>query len=43
LQAFIDAGATTITLRLPSYSQDYQFERVTNEVLGPLRQSLAHA
>lgn len=40
LQAFIDAGVTTITLRIPSYTQDYQFERVTNEVLGPLRQSL---
>jgi alkanesulfonate monooxygenase SsuD/methylene tetrahydromethanopterin reductase-like flavin-dependent oxidoreductase (luciferase family) len=37
LQAFIQAGATTITLRLTSYSQDYQFERVTNEVLSAFR------
>jgi hypothetical protein len=37
--ATIDAGATTIMLRLPSYNQDDQFERVTNEVLAPLRQS----
>jgi alkanesulfonate monooxygenase SsuD/methylene tetrahydromethanopterin reductase-like flavin-dependent oxidoreductase (luciferase family) len=34
LQSFIDAGATTITLRLTSYSQDDQFKRVTNEVLS---------
>jgi alkanesulfonate monooxygenase SsuD/methylene tetrahydromethanopterin reductase-like flavin-dependent oxidoreductase (luciferase family) len=40
LQGFIDAGATTITLRLTSYNQDEQFERVTNEVLAPLRQHL---
>lgn len=33
LQAFIDAGATTITLRLAGYDQARQFERVTNEVL----------
>ncbi len=37
LQSYIDAGATTITLRLPSYSQDKQFERVTNEVLSAFR------
>jgi alkanesulfonate monooxygenase SsuD/methylene tetrahydromethanopterin reductase-like flavin-dependent oxidoreductase (luciferase family) len=37
LQAFIQAGATTITLRLTSYSQGYQFERVTNEVLSAFR------
>ncbi|QBD80798.1 LLM class flavin-dependent oxidoreductase [Ktedonosporobacter rubrisoli] len=36
LRAFIDAGATTITLRLTSYDQDRQFERVTNEVLSAL-------
>ncbi|GCE25168.1 N5,N10-methylene tetrahydromethanopterin reductase [Dictyobacter alpinus] len=34
LQAFIEAGATTITLRLTSYHQDYQFARVTDEVLA---------
>lgn len=33
IQAFIDAGATTITLRLASYDQQRQFERVTREVL----------
>lgn len=33
LQAFIDAGATTITLRMAGYDQARQFERVTNEVL----------
>jgi alkanesulfonate monooxygenase SsuD/methylene tetrahydromethanopterin reductase-like flavin-dependent oxidoreductase (luciferase family) len=33
IQAFIDAGATTITLRLTSYDQQGQFERVTREVL----------
>jgi alkanesulfonate monooxygenase SsuD/methylene tetrahydromethanopterin reductase-like flavin-dependent oxidoreductase (luciferase family) len=43
LQAYIDAGATTITLRLPGYNQDGQFERVTNEVLAPLRQSFVVA
>lgn len=37
LQAFIDAGATTITLRLTGYNQDHQFARVTNEVLAALR------
>lgn len=36
LQAFIDAGATTITLRLAGYDQARQFERVTNEVLPAL-------
>lgn len=34
LQSFIDAGATTITLRLTSYGQDNQFKRVTDEVLS---------
>ena len=37
LQAFIDAGATTIILRLTSYSQGSQFARVTNEVLAAFR------
>jgi len=37
LQAYIDAGATTITLRLTSYNQDQQFDRVTNEVLSAFR------
>jgi alkanesulfonate monooxygenase SsuD/methylene tetrahydromethanopterin reductase-like flavin-dependent oxidoreductase (luciferase family) len=34
LRSFIDAGATTITLRLVGYDQSRQFERVTNEVLS---------
>lgn len=33
LREFANAGATTITLRLASYDQDRQFERVTREVL----------
>ena len=33
IQKFIDAGATTITLRLSGYDQKKQYERVTNEVL----------
>jgi alkanesulfonate monooxygenase SsuD/methylene tetrahydromethanopterin reductase-like flavin-dependent oxidoreductase (luciferase family) len=37
LNAYIQAGATTITLRLTSYSQDHQFERVTNEILPAFR------
>jgi alkanesulfonate monooxygenase SsuD/methylene tetrahydromethanopterin reductase-like flavin-dependent oxidoreductase (luciferase family) len=36
LRSFIDAGATTITLRLVGYDQKRQFERVTNEVLAAL-------
>jgi alkanesulfonate monooxygenase SsuD/methylene tetrahydromethanopterin reductase-like flavin-dependent oxidoreductase (luciferase family) len=36
LKAFIDAGATTITLRLTSYDQQAQFKRVTGEVLAAL-------
>lgn len=43
LQSYIDAGATTITLRLSSYSQDRQFNRVTEEVIAPLRQVLVRA
>jgi alkanesulfonate monooxygenase SsuD/methylene tetrahydromethanopterin reductase-like flavin-dependent oxidoreductase (luciferase family) len=37
LQEFIDAGATTITLRLTGYDQERQFERVTNEVVAKLK------
>ncbi|MCC2627119.1 MAG: class flavin-dependent oxidoreductase [Thermomicrobiales bacterium] len=33
LRAFVDAGATTITLRLTGYDQERQFDRVTREVL----------
>ncbi len=33
LQRFIDAGVTTITLRLTGYDQERQFKRVTQEVL----------
>jgi len=36
LRRFVDAGATTITLRLTGYDQQRQFERVTNEVLAAL-------
>ena len=36
LRAFIDAGATTITLRLTGYDQKHQFKRVTEEVLPSL-------
>jgi alkanesulfonate monooxygenase SsuD/methylene tetrahydromethanopterin reductase-like flavin-dependent oxidoreductase (luciferase family) len=34
LRAFVDAGATTITLRLTGYDQERQFKRVTEEVLS---------
>lgn len=37
LKAYVQAGATTITLRLTSYNQEHQFERVTNEVLSAFR------
>jgi alkanesulfonate monooxygenase SsuD/methylene tetrahydromethanopterin reductase-like flavin-dependent oxidoreductase (luciferase family) len=37
LQAFIEAGATTVTLRMAAYDQKSQFERVTREVLPALR------
>jgi alkanesulfonate monooxygenase SsuD/methylene tetrahydromethanopterin reductase-like flavin-dependent oxidoreductase (luciferase family) len=40
IQAFIDAGATTVTLRMASYDQKGQFERVTREVLPALRSAL---
>ena len=33
IQAFINAGATTITLRLAGYDQQHQYQRVTEEVL----------
>jgi alkanesulfonate monooxygenase SsuD/methylene tetrahydromethanopterin reductase-like flavin-dependent oxidoreductase (luciferase family) len=37
LNSFVQAGATTITLRITGYNQDEQFERVTNEVLSAFR------
>jgi alkanesulfonate monooxygenase SsuD/methylene tetrahydromethanopterin reductase-like flavin-dependent oxidoreductase (luciferase family) len=36
LRDFMRAGATTITLRLSSYDQGHQFDRVTGEVLPAL-------
>jgi alkanesulfonate monooxygenase SsuD/methylene tetrahydromethanopterin reductase-like flavin-dependent oxidoreductase (luciferase family) len=36
LRAFIEAGCTTITLRLTGYDQERQFRRVTEEVLPAL-------
>ena len=33
IRAYIDAGATTVTLRLCSYNQQHQYRRVTEEVL----------
>ena len=33
IRSFTEVGATTITLRLASYDQDHQLERVTKEVL----------
>jgi alkanesulfonate monooxygenase SsuD/methylene tetrahydromethanopterin reductase-like flavin-dependent oxidoreductase (luciferase family) len=33
LQGFVDAGATTILLRVTGYDQKRQFQRVTEEVL----------
>lgn len=33
IRAYIDAGATTVTLRLCSYDQQHQYRRVTEEVL----------
>ena len=33
ISAYIDAGATTVTLRLCSYDQQHQYRRVTEEVL----------
>jgi alkanesulfonate monooxygenase SsuD/methylene tetrahydromethanopterin reductase-like flavin-dependent oxidoreductase (luciferase family) len=38
LRAFVDAGATTITLRLTGYDQANQFTRVTQEVLPAFNQ-----
>ena len=39
IQAFIDAGATTITLRLSGYDQKRQYERVTQEILPAFKAS----
>ncbi|HJU09485.1 MAG TPA: LLM class flavin-dependent oxidoreductase [Candidatus Binataceae bacterium] len=36
IREYIDAGATTITLRLTGYDQKHQFKRVTEEVLPGL-------
>lgn len=36
IRGFIDAGATTITLRITGYDQKKQFKRVTQEVLAAL-------
>jgi hypothetical protein len=33
LQRFVDAGATTILLRVTGYDQNCQFKRVTEEIL----------
>ena len=41
IQAFIEAGATTVTLRMAAFSQKDQFERVTREVLPALQSALA--
>jgi alkanesulfonate monooxygenase SsuD/methylene tetrahydromethanopterin reductase-like flavin-dependent oxidoreductase (luciferase family) len=41
IRSFVEAGATTITLRLTSYDQRAQFERVTREVLPALASALA--
>src|ERR671916_1320054 len=37
IRAFIEAGATTVTLRMAAYDQKAQFERVTREVLPALQ------
>jgi alkanesulfonate monooxygenase SsuD/methylene tetrahydromethanopterin reductase-like flavin-dependent oxidoreductase (luciferase family) len=36
IREYVDAGATTITLRLTGYDQKHQFKRVTEEVLPSL-------
>jgi len=36
IREYVDAGATTITLRLTGYDQKHQFKRVTEEVLPGL-------
>ena len=41
IQAFIEAGATTVTLRMAAYDQKAQFERVSREVLPALEAALA--
>jgi alkanesulfonate monooxygenase SsuD/methylene tetrahydromethanopterin reductase-like flavin-dependent oxidoreductase (luciferase family) len=40
IQKFVDAGATTITLRMAAYDQKSQFETVTREVLPALAPTL---
>jgi alkanesulfonate monooxygenase SsuD/methylene tetrahydromethanopterin reductase-like flavin-dependent oxidoreductase (luciferase family) len=37
IHRYVDAGATTITLRLTGYDQKHQFRRVTEEVLSAFR------
>ena len=39
--AFIEAGATTVTLRMAAYDQKGQFERVTREVLPALQSAFS--
>ncbi|MGH8012475.1 MAG: LLM class flavin-dependent oxidoreductase, partial [Candidatus Binataceae bacterium] len=34
IRAYVEAGATTITLRLTGYEQERQFKRVTEEVIS---------
>ena len=41
IRAFIEAGATTVTLRMAAYDQKGQFERVTREVLPTLQSAFA--
>jgi alkanesulfonate monooxygenase SsuD/methylene tetrahydromethanopterin reductase-like flavin-dependent oxidoreductase (luciferase family) len=41
IRAFIEAGATTVTLRMAAYDQKSQFERVTGEVLPALQSTPA--
>jgi alkanesulfonate monooxygenase SsuD/methylene tetrahydromethanopterin reductase-like flavin-dependent oxidoreductase (luciferase family) len=36
IREYVDAGATTVTLRLTGYDQKHQFKRVTEEVLPDL-------
>ena len=36
IKSYVEAGATTITLRLVTYDQQKQYERVVNEVLPAL-------
>jgi alkanesulfonate monooxygenase SsuD/methylene tetrahydromethanopterin reductase-like flavin-dependent oxidoreductase (luciferase family) len=41
IQEFVDAGATTVTLRMAAYDQKRQFGRVTREVLPAFAPTLA--